>query len=243
MRTPETRRGLVAGAVAGTVLVALMYLLGPLAGLRPLPQLLQQPILDIMPGAVFGFLIDNLQHAGKVVEEAGLIVGMVAGLAVLGGIYGYLRSRWKISYLAIAVAAAGWLIVSGILLPLSGDGWFGLQESLTAPLLWAVIFVAYAVILEGAYENWLVPVPATADPGRRQLLRAIPLAIAGVLCSPSSPSRIALRLADALTTPELTSCSASRSIASSIAPGSTTSSQSSLPSGLAGSKARSNMIA
>src|SRR4030081_270506 len=173
MRIPETRRGLAAGAVAGTVLVALMYLLGPLAGLRPLPQMLQQPILDIMPGAVFGFLIDNLQHAGKVVEEAGLIVGMVAGLAVLGGIYGYLRSRWKISYLAIAVAAAGWLVVSGALLPLSGDGWFGLQESLTAPLLWAVIFVAYAVILEGAYENWLVPVPATADPGRRQLLRAI----------------------------------------------------------------------
>ena len=179
MRSPETRRGLVAGAVAGTVLVALMYLLGPLAGLRPLPQLLQQPILDIMPGAVFGFLIDNLQHAGKVVEEAGLIVGMVAGLAVLGGIYGYLRSRWKVSYLAIAVAAAGWLVVTGVLLPLSGDGWFGLQESLTAPLLWAVIFVAYAVILEGAYENWLVAAPATADPGRRQLLRAIPLAIAG----------------------------------------------------------------
>src|ERR1700716_4448132 len=128
MRGPEIRRGLVAGAGAGSVLVALMSLLESLIGLLPLPQLLHQPILDLMPGAVFGFLIDNLQHAGKVVEEASLVVAMVAGLAVLGGIYGYLRSRWKISYLAIAVAAAGWLIVSGILLPLSGDGWFGLQE-------------------------------------------------------------------------------------------------------------------
>lgn len=179
MRSPEIRRGLVAGAVAGSVLVAMMYLLDSLAGLRPLPQLLQQPILDIMPGAVFGFLIDNLQHAGKVVEEASLVVGMIAGLAVLGGVYGYLRSRRAISYLAIAVAGAGWLVVTGVLLPLSGDGWFGLQESLTAPILWAVIFVAYAVILEGAYENWLVAAPATADRGRRQLLRAIPLAIAG----------------------------------------------------------------
>jgi len=116
MRSPETRRGLVAGAIAGGVLVALMYLLGPLAGLRPLPQLLQQPILDLMPGAVFGFLIDNLQHAGKVVEEASLIVGMTAGLALLGGVYGYLRLRRSIPHLAMVVAAAGWLVVTGVLL-------------------------------------------------------------------------------------------------------------------------------
>ena len=179
MRSPETRRGLVAGAIAGGVLVALMYLLGPLAGLRPLPQLLQQPILDLMPGAVFGFLIDNLQHAGKVVEEASLIVGMTAGLALLGGVYGYLRLRRSIPHLAMVVAAAGWLVVTGVLLPASGDGWFGLLESYTAPLLWAVLFVVYAVILEGAYDSWLVAAPATADPGRRQLLRAAPLALAG----------------------------------------------------------------
>ena len=179
VRSPEVRRGLVAGAIAGAVLVALMYLLGPLAGLRPLPQLLQQPILDLMPGAVFGFLIDNLQHSGKVVEEASLIVAMIAGLAVLGGIYGYLRQRRPISHLAMIVAAVAWLVVTGVLLPASGDGWFGLLESLTAPLLWAVLFLAYAVILEGAFDNWLVAKPAEADPGRRQMLNTIPLAIAG----------------------------------------------------------------
>ena len=122
VRSPEIRRGLFAGAMAGGVLVALMYLLGPIVGLRPLPQLLQQPILDLMPGAVFGFLIDNLQHAGKVVEEASLILGMVAGLAVLGGIYGYLRQTRTIPRLAMIAAA---------------------------------------------------------DPGRRQVLRSVPLAIAG----------------------------------------------------------------
>ena len=156
-----------------------MYLLGPLAGLRPLPQLLQQPILDLMPGAVFGFLIDNLQHAGKVVEEASLIVAMIAGLAVLGGIYGYLRlagrsPTWRWS----SRPWAGWSSPA-VLLPASGDGWFGLLESFTAPLLWAVLFLVYAVILEGAYDNWLVAAPAEADPGRRQMLRTIPLAIAG----------------------------------------------------------------
>src|SRR6266851_4180011 len=110
MRSPETRRGILAGTIAGVVLVAAMYLLGSLAGLRPLPQLLQQPILDLMPGAVFGFLIDHLQHAGKVVEEASLVVAMIVGLAVLGGIYGYLRRRFTISRLAMAVAAAAWLV-------------------------------------------------------------------------------------------------------------------------------------
>ena len=179
MRSQEIRRGVLAGALAGAALVALMYLLGPLAGLRPLPQLLQQPILDLMPGAVFGFLIDNLQHAGKVVEEASLIVAMIAGLAVLGGIYGYLRLRRPISHLAMVVAGVAWLVVTGVLLPASGDGWFGLFESLTTPILWAVLFLAYAVILEGAFDNWLKAKPADADPGRREMLRTIPLAIAG----------------------------------------------------------------
>jgi DMSO/TMAO reductase YedYZ molybdopterin-dependent catalytic subunit len=179
MRSAETRRGLLAGTIAGLVLLALMYLLGSLAGLRPLPQLLQQPILDVMPGAVFGFLIDHLQHAGKVVEEASLVVAMIVGLAVLGGVYGYLRRRLAIAYLAVEVAAAAWLVVTAILLPASGDGWFGLAESFTAPLLWAVLFLVYAVVLERAYDRWLVPGPAKADPGRRQLLGGIPLAIAG----------------------------------------------------------------
>src|SRR6202521_4828296 len=150
MRSPEIRRGLVAGAVAGAALVALMYLVGPLTGLRPLPQLLQQPILDLMPGAVFGFLIDNLQHAGKVVEEASLIFAMIAGLALLGAIYGSLRRTVTIPRLAMVVAAFAWLIVTGVLLPASGDGWFGLLEGFTAPLLLAVLFLVFAVNLAGA---------------------------------------------------------------------------------------------
>ena len=48
-----------------------MYLASLLLGLRPLPDLLQEPILALMPGPVFGFLIDNLQHLGKVVRATG----------------------------------------------------------------------------------------------------------------------------------------------------------------------------
>ena len=49
--------GFAWGVFAGLVLVALMYLASALLGLRPLPQALNDPLLSIMPGFVFGFLI------------------------------------------------------------------------------------------------------------------------------------------------------------------------------------------
>jgi DMSO/TMAO reductase YedYZ molybdopterin-dependent catalytic subunit len=172
------RRGLLAGAVAGAVMVALMYVLASLLGLRPLPQLLQQPILQVMPGAVFGFLIDTLQHAGKVTEEAGLIVAMLVGLSVLGGAYGWLRRRYDVGRLAMAVAGFGWLVVNLVLLPISGDGFLGSAEGPVAWLLWGLLFVVYSVVLEAGYNSWFAPLPEAADPGRRRTLRAVPLGVA-----------------------------------------------------------------
>src|SRR3989442_2850053 len=96
-------RGFGSGVVAGLLLVALMYLAKLAIGTTPLPQLLQQPILAVMPGFVFGFLIDTLQNAGKVVEEAGLIVGMIVGLVVLGGACAWVRLVCGRSPLAVWV--------------------------------------------------------------------------------------------------------------------------------------------
>ncbi len=122
-------RGFGSGVVAGLVLVALMYLAKLLIGTTPLPQLLQQPILAVMPGFVFGFLIDTLQHAGKVVEEAGIIVGMIVGLGVLGGAWGWAMKVWARPPQALLFAAAGWAIVVFALLPISGDGFLGLGRA------------------------------------------------------------------------------------------------------------------
>src|SRR5256714_15503892 len=110
------------GVVAGLALVGLMYYAGAFLGLRPLPQLLNHPLLSIMPGFIFGFLIDTLQHAGKVVEELGLIVGMVVCLGVLGSSWALARQRWHSQYLALGFAGIGWLVVCAILLPISGVG-------------------------------------------------------------------------------------------------------------------------
>src|SRR2546428_6402245 len=82
-----------------------------LVGMQTLPALLQDPVLAAMPGPVFGFLIDTLQHWGKVLEEAGLLVAMVGALAVLGGAAARL-ARWRAGARAgLLAGAAAWLIV------------------------------------------------------------------------------------------------------------------------------------
>src|SRR5207253_5831102 len=148
------------GVVAGLALVGLMYYAGAFLGLRPLPQLLNEPLLSIMPGFVFGFLIDTLQHAGKVVEEAGLIVGMIVGLGFLGGAWAWARKVWARPPHAVWFAAAGWAIVAFVLLPISGDGFLGLNEGPTAPLVWGLLFAAYGVVLQVGAD------PATVTPVR-----------------------------------------------------------------------------
>ncbi len=174
MVSRTVRSGFAAGLVAGLALLAAMYLASALVGTRPLPSLLQEPVLAVMPGPVFGFLIDNLKHAGKVVEEAGLLVAMVAALAALGGLYARLQGS-GLPHLGLAVGALGWAVVTLVLLPISGDGLLGLNEGLTTPLVWGLLWAIYASVLEMASRPEL---PSEADGGRRRALGLLPLGIA-----------------------------------------------------------------
>jgi DMSO/TMAO reductase YedYZ molybdopterin-dependent catalytic subunit len=170
-------RGFGWGAIAGLAFVALMYLANLLLGLRTLPQLLNQPLLSIMPGFVFGFLIDTLQHAGKVVEEFGLIVAMVVGLGVLGSAWAVASLRWSMQYLALAFAGFGWLVVAVILLPLGGAGLLGLSDGPATPLIWAALFAVYSVVLQLGRDTGG---DAAVDLGRRRLLGTLPVTIGAI---------------------------------------------------------------
>ena len=170
-------RGFGWGAIAGLALVALMYLASLLLALRPLPQLLNQPLLAVMPGFVFGFLIDTLQHAGKVVEELGLIVAMVIGLGLLGSAWALASLRWRSQYLALAFAGIGWLVVTAILLPLCGAGFFGLADGPSTPLIWGALFAVYSVVLQLGGDTGGVN---GVDAGRRRLLGTLPITIGAV---------------------------------------------------------------
>ena len=171
-------RGFGWGAVAGIALIALMYLADLLLGLRPLPQLLNQPLLSLMPGFVFGFLIDTLQHAGKVVEELGLIVAMVIALGGLGAAWAWTGRFWHFQYAAMVFAAAGWLVVTAILLPISGVGFLGLDDGLTTPLIWGALFAVYGTILQLGADP--LPSEVVPDLGRRRFLSMVPITITAV---------------------------------------------------------------
>src|SRR5713226_2646886 len=166
------RRGAVAGAIAGTATLAAMYVAAPLTGIRPLPDVLSEPVLALMPGPVFGFLIDRLQHLGKVLEEAGLVVGIIVALAGLGAAYAAVSARRRIPHLGLAAGALAWAVLCLAVLPLAGEGLLGLNEGPTTPLVWALLFLIYGVLLETA----AAPAPAAVDQGRRR----IPLALAGL---------------------------------------------------------------
>ena len=134
--------------------------------------MLSEPVLALMPGPVFGFLIDRLQHLGKVLEEAGLLLAMIAALAVLGMAYTAVAARRRIPQLGLVAGALAWAVTCLVVLPLSGDGWLGLNEGVTTPLVWALLYLIYAVLLEAA----ATPDPTSVDMGRRR----IPLALAGI---------------------------------------------------------------
>ncbi len=167
--------GFLWGCLGGTVLVALMYLSATLFSLHPLPQLLNEPLLSVMPGWLFGFLIDTLQHAGKVVEELGLIVAMVMALGVLGAVAYVAALRWTSRYLPFAFAAVAWLVVCGVLLPVSGSGLLGLGAGPVTPLVWAALCAIYAVVLQMGQQP-----DSRVDGGRRRFLSAVPAAVGAV---------------------------------------------------------------
>lgn len=163
------------GCIGGIAVIALMYLASLVFGLRPLTQALNEPLLGLMPGWLFGFLIDTLQHAGKVVEEFGLIVAMVIGLGVLGAAAALGRLRWKTQYLPFAFAVVGWLVVVVALLPFAGSGFLGLNDGPATPIVWAALFAFYAVILQMGFAP-----TGDFDLERRRVLSTVPLTIGGL---------------------------------------------------------------
>jgi DMSO/TMAO reductase YedYZ molybdopterin-dependent catalytic subunit len=175
MRIPGVGRGALAGLAAGLAAVAAMYVAGLLTGLRALPDLLQQPILSVMPGPVFGFLIDNLQHAGKVLEEAGLIVAMVAVLTVLGALAGYASDRFGLSRAGLLAAALAWAVVVAVVLPVGGLGFLGLADGVQTPVIWALVFVVYWLVWDLGWGSY--PGAAPVDLERRRLIGMAPILI------------------------------------------------------------------
>ncbi|MBO0689069.1 MAG: molybdopterin-dependent oxidoreductase, partial [Candidatus Dormibacteraeota bacterium] len=176
------------GLAAGLAAVGAMELAGALAALRPLPDLLQGPVLAAMPGPVFGFMIDRLQHLGKVLEEIGLLLLMVVVLALLAAAALAVADRYaprhpRAPLLAFPAAAfVAWLAVSLAVLPVGGEGLLGLGAGPIRPVAWAIVFGIYGGTVAILASSRPAPAPAggAADPVRRQVL-ALGITAVGLL--------------------------------------------------------------
>src|SRR5262245_66137151 len=65
-------------------MAAVMFLLASLIGLPTLPDLIADPILFLIPGALFGLLIDALQFGAKSLLLALLLEGQLLVCALVG---------------------------------------------------------------------------------------------------------------------------------------------------------------
>jgi DMSO/TMAO reductase YedYZ molybdopterin-dependent catalytic subunit len=99
---------------------------------------------------------------------------MVIALGALGAAWSVTTLRRPFQRSALAFAAVGWAVVVLILLPVAGLGFLGLNDGLATPIEWAVLFVAYGMVLEAAN---LRPAGEGVDLERRRLLSAVPLGI------------------------------------------------------------------
>jgi DMSO/TMAO reductase YedYZ molybdopterin-dependent catalytic subunit len=140
------RRGVLVGLAAGLALMGAMEL-GGLLGIRTLPDYVQNWVLAVTPGPVFGFFIDALQHAGKVLEEIGLLAAMLALLVALGVAAAALRER-DVARSGLMAGALVWVVVCLGILPLTGEGLLGLGGGVVNPIAWAVYGLVYGLMVD-----------------------------------------------------------------------------------------------
>ncbi|OLC53513.1 MAG: hypothetical protein AUH85_14190 [Chloroflexi bacterium 13_1_40CM_4_68_4] len=161
----SVRRGGLIGLAAATIVVALMFALRLSIGLQALPDVAADAMTLILPGALFGFLIDRLQEFGRPL----MLLGLSLGLLLLGAVAGALATR--IAWPAPARAATVALALSGLTVPVVFIGVpleLALEPALTSIGYWTI----FAILLEvGLSRAASAPIsPRAASPSRRVVL-------------------------------------------------------------------------
>lgn len=146
-----------------------MYVAATLFHTRSLPDLVQPVLLSLLPGSAFGFLIDQLQHSGKVVEELGVLASSAALVMTLGWATSLLSPR----LLPIAfVSGLAWLgtTIAATALTTSQP-----VTAITTAAAWSLVWSAWAAALLLGIR---VRGPSTAtDLSRRIFINQAALAI------------------------------------------------------------------
>jgi DMSO/TMAO reductase YedYZ molybdopterin-dependent catalytic subunit len=165
-------------------MAAVMFLLAGSIGLPTLPELFADPVLFLIPGPLFGRLIDALQFGAKSLLLAALLEGQLLVCALVGRLWASRAAGpeatpaglWR-SALKLTLAIYFGFVTLG--LALLNVGLFGAALP-TGPLLGLagllLVHLAYGLTLVPAYR-FLAGRPAAIEPGpdreRRRLLTAL----------------------------------------------------------------------
>ncbi len=158
-------RGGAIGAAAGAVVVALMFGLRLSAGIQALPDVAADAMTLVLPGSVFGFLIDRLQEYGR----PSLLVGVAVGLVTLCGLLGAIAATRlaRLGHLPRGGATAATLAVLTLPIVVLGAGEDAVGPAIATAAYWTLFAVLLEVGLSPAAARPLVAQNATE---RRALL-------------------------------------------------------------------------
>ncbi|MDQ6858713.1 MAG: molybdopterin-dependent oxidoreductase, partial [Chloroflexota bacterium] len=166
MRHAELKRGFLLGASAMSAVVAVMCILRFAFEIRALPDVAADAFTLILPGGLFGYLIDRLQEYGR----PSLIVGVAVGLIVLGALVGAGSARFLVRLPGIARVAIVTLVLAAVTLPIVVIGGY---DDATAPTALATLgyWLLFALLLQlGSSRGAAAPIVAAGGPSRRVLL-------------------------------------------------------------------------
>ncbi len=169
--------GLVAGAIASGVMLVISVSFGGIA----LPEAVGSELTALMPLPLFDYLHRTIGAGAKHIFFYGILVGQCLVFALSGAMYN-LRINAQggrlQSHHGLLLAFILWLFAGGVLLPLTGAGFFGadLQVGLGAGMLSLAVVGLVFGLLFVYIERWLVtrvPDEAVSDRGSRDDLQDV----------------------------------------------------------------------
>ena len=138
---------IVIACLATALAMYVQNLLRTIWQIRSLPERVMEWLLLFVPLDLFERGLAQLGADAKEVALAGTVVGMAALLVVLGALA--LRSGLK-TWLLLGLGVGMWLGAMGLIMPLTGAGFFA-RRLLISPLLtsagYLLVFLAYASVL------------------------------------------------------------------------------------------------
>jgi len=156
------------------MMIACMLAVRVLTGVPALPELFQDQVIALLPGSVFGFVLDRLQFAAKPLLFVGLASLGVPGGALLGWLYGraWPRRHWLDRHSLAGGSAYGlvvWLVLE-LAVAVWGDGPAAAITSsgllLASVEVYGIGLIGLARILESPAHAFGLGAPVV-DRGRR----------------------------------------------------------------------------